>query len=136
MSLHSISNIQVRFHECDPLQIVWHGNYLKYFEVAREEFCTQHEISYLDVKKHGFSTPIVKSSCEHKLPLKYGDQFLVKTTFIPTLAAKMKFSYEVIMQEKIICTGETVQVFIKENNEMSLVNPPFFIDWKQKMGLI
>ena len=69
--LKSVSQLKVRFHECDPLQIVWHGNYLRYFEVAREEFCEQNGISYLDVQNYGFATPIVRSWCEHKLPLNY-----------------------------------------------------------------
>lgn len=134
--LSSKIELKVQFHECDPLQIVWHGNYLKYFEEAREDFCIQHGISYLDVKKFGFATPIVSSSCEHKLPLQYGDIFTVETTFKPTDAAKMMFSYKIKKSEKLICIGETVQVFLNEKRELVLTNPPFFLDWKIKMGLI
>ena len=131
-----VSNLKVRFNECDPLNIVWHGNYLKYFEDAREDFCIQHHISYLDAKAHGVSTPIVKSSCEHKLPLKYGDLFQVETTFIPTAAAKMIFNYRVLLGDKLVATGETVQVFLNEKGELLLNNPSFFLDWKKKMSLI
>ncbi len=134
--LTSKIELKVQFHECDPLQIVWHGNYLKYFEEAREDFCIQHAISYLDVKLLGFSTPIVSSSCEHKLPMQYRDVFTVETTFKPTDAAKMNFSYKIRIAEKIICVGETVQVFLNEKRELVLINPPFFLDWKKKMGLI
>lgn len=134
--LESSIQMKVRFHECDPLQIVWHGNYLKYFEEGREDFCIQHGISYLDMKKHGFSTPIVKSSCEHKLPLQYGDTFKVQTTFKPVDAAKLVFTYKLFKQDKIICIGETTQVFIDENKELVLINPSFFLDWKKKMDLI
>ena len=134
--LKSSVQLKVRFNECDPLQIVWHGNYLKYFEDAREDFCLQNGISYLDMKKQGYATPIVKSTCEHKLPLQYGDSFTVETTFQPVAAAKLVFTYQVIKDEKLICTGETIQVFLNENRELVLVNPPFFLDWKKKMGLI
>ena len=68
-------SLRVRFHECDPLQIVWHGNYLKYFEEGREDFCRKHGISYRDAQVHSIATPIAKSLCEHKLPLRYGDEF-------------------------------------------------------------
>ena len=68
-SLTSKLERRVQFYECDPLQIVWHGNYLKYFEEGREAFCREHGLSYLDAKKNGYATPIVKSTCEHKLPL-------------------------------------------------------------------
>lgn len=135
-SLHTISELKVRFHECDPLQIVWHGNYLKYFEEGREDFCREHGISYLDAKAEGFSTPIVKSSCEHKLPLKYSDAFEVHTHFINSAAAKMCFKYEIFKAGKLICTGETLQVFLDEKGQMALTNPPFFAEWKKKMGLL
>ncbi|MFD1095978.1 acyl-CoA thioesterase [Salegentibacter chungangensis] len=134
--LQSRIKLRVRFHECDPLQIVWHGNYLKYFEEGREDFARKHGISYLDVKEKGYATPVVKSQCEHKLPLMYGDEFVVETNFINSAAAKIIFSYRIFSEEKLICTGETVQVFTDEKGELVLNNPPFFIDWKKKMDLL
>lgn len=128
--------MQVRFHECDSLQIVWHGNYLKYFEEGREDFGKRHNISYLDAKRNGYATPVVKSVCEHKLPLSYGDEFEVVTTFINSEAAKIIFKYRILSSEKLICTGETVQVFTDKNSELVLTSPPFFLDWKKKMGMI
>lgn len=128
--------LKVRFHECDPLQIVWHGNYFKYFEEGREDFCKMHGISYLEAKSHGFSTPVVKTECEHKLPLKYGDKFEVETAFINSEAAKMIFQYQIFSSKKLICTGTTTQVFTNNNSELVLTNPPFFLDWKKKMGMI
>ena len=134
--LKSVSHLKVRFHECDPLQIVWHGNYLKYFEVAREEFCEQNGISYLDVQNYGFATPIVRSCCEHKLPLKYGDNFEVEVSFVNSSAAKMIFQYKVRRSGELICTGETTQVFTNKDSELVLVNPPFFAKWKSEKGLM
>jgi len=128
--------MKVRFHECDPLQIVWHGNYFKYFEEGREDFCKKNGISYLDAKSNGFATPIVKTQCEHKLPLKYADEFEVETRFINSEAARMIFQYKIFSSGKLICTGETTQVFTDKNSELVLNNPPFFLDWKKKMGLI
>lgn len=133
--LSTVSQFSVRFRECDPLQIVWHGNYLKYFEDAREEFCRKHGFSYLDIRERGYATPIVKSLCEHKLPLKYGDEFEVEVTFVPTPAAKMTFRYKITSKGKIIATGETVQVFLDKNGELVLTTLPFFAEWKNKMGI-
>ncbi len=131
------SEVRVRFTETDPLGIVWHGNYIQYFEDGREAFGRHHGISYLDQKRHNFSTPIVKSSCEHKLPLKYGDVATIKTTYVDSRAAKMIFKYEILNPEgKVVCTGETVQVFVELMGEMSLEIPDFFREWKEKVGLL
>ncbi len=130
------TSLKVRFYECDPLQIVWHGNYLKYFEEAREDFGRNHGISYNHAKDHGISTPIVKFQCDHMLPLKYWDSLEVETTFINSEAAKIIFEYRILKNGEIISTGRAVQVFLNENGKLLYNFPPFFLDWKQKMGLI
>ncbi|MFZ0489764.1 MAG: thioesterase family protein [Salegentibacter sp.] len=134
--LKSTTELRVRFHECDPMQIVWHGNYLKYFEEGAEDFGKQHGVSYLDMKKEGLLTPMVKSVCEHKSPLRYGDVFTVETTFVNSEAAKIQFSYKITSRGKLACIGQTIQVFTDEKGDLLLNNPQFFLDWKKKMGLL
>lgn len=129
--------IRVRFNETDPLGIVWHGYYITYFEDGREAFGRHHGISYLDIADSGYTTPIVKSSCEHKLSLRYGDVIRIETTIVDTPAAKMIFRYRIFdAKNEIACTGETVQVFLDNQGELMLTNPPFFEEWKRKVGLI
>ncbi|RDK88739.1 acyl-CoA thioester hydrolase [Marinirhabdus gelatinilytica] len=132
------NQIRVRFVETDPLGIVWHGNYIQYFEDGREAFGRHHGISYLDQKDQGFATPIVKSTSEHKLPLRYGDVATIKTIYVDSPAAKMIFRYEIYNPEnQLVCTGETIQVFVAlDSGELSLTLPEFFIDWKKKEGLL
>src|SRR6218665_465098 len=129
--------IRVRFNETDPLGIVWHGYYITYFEDGREAFGRKHGISYLDVFDSGFTTPIVKSTCEHKLSLRYGDVFRIETTIVNTPAAKMIYRFTIYdANNDIACTGETVQVFLDSKGELQRPNPPFFEAWKRKVGLL
>jgi acyl-CoA thioester hydrolase len=130
-------DIRVRFNETDPLGIVWHGYYITYFEDGREAFGRQHGISYLDILKTGYTTPIVKSTCEHKLSLRYGDVARIETTIVDTPAAKMIFRFTIYdSTNEIACTGETIQVFLDNQGELMLTNPPFYEEWKRKVGLI
>ena len=129
--------VRVRFNETDPLGIVWHGYYITYFEDGREAFGRKHGLSYLDVHKHGFTTPIVKSVCEHKLSLRYGDVARIETTIVDTPAAKMIFKYTIFdVNNEVACTGETVQVFLDNNGNLALNNPPFYEEWKRRVGLL
>jgi acyl-CoA thioester hydrolase len=129
--------IRVRFNETDPLGIVWHGYYITYFEDGREAFGRHHGISYLDIANSGYTTPIVKSTCEHKLSLRYGDVFRIETTIVDTPAAKMIYRFTIFdSKNEIACTGETVQVFLDKEGELMLTNPPFYEEWKRKVGLI
>lgn len=129
--------IRVRFNETDPLGIVWHGHYITYFEDGREAFGRHHGISYLDVFDSGFTTPIVKSICEHKLSLRYGDVARIETTIVDAPAAKMIFRYKIFdTNNEIACTGETIQVFLDSKGELMLTIPPFYEEWKRKVGLL
>ena len=50
--------VKVRFSEVDPIRMVWHGNYIKYLEDAREAFGHRYGISYLQISGHGYYAPI------------------------------------------------------------------------------
>lgn len=129
--------VNIRFNEVDSLGIVWHGHYISYFEDGREAFGLLHGIDYLTVQRAGYTTPIVKSTCEHKLPLRYGDACRIETTLVDTPTAKLIFRYRIFnTHNQLVCTGETVQVFLDKENSLVLNTPAFITDWKKKMGLL
>lgn len=135
LSLHSSLEIPVRFHEVDAMNIVWHGHYIKYFELGREALAIEHGFSYLSVYELGFMTPVVKSTCEHKSSLKYGDIALIETTWTEFQSAKLVFSYRIYRKaDRVLCaTGETIQVFTNKSGELQLVVPSFFENLKSEM---
>lgn len=135
--LSSINEVKIRFSEVDSLRIVWHGHYLKYFEEGREAFGAKYGIGYQDVFDHGLLTPLVKTSCEHKRPLEYGDTAVVETIFRDCEAAKICFDF-IIRSKKtgeIACTGSTMQVFLNTQRELLLTPPEYFLKWKNSVGL-
>jgi acyl-CoA thioester hydrolase len=134
--LQQKTTFRVRFNETDPLGIVWHGHYITYFEDGREDFGRHHGISYLDLQREGFYTPIVKCVCDYKSPLRHGDEAVIESTFINQSAAKIVFKYKIMHSSgRLIATGETVQVFTDTQGELQLTNPAFFEAWKRERGL-
>jgi acyl-CoA thioester hydrolase len=133
------TEIAVRFNEADPLGIVWHGHYIRYFEDGREAFGNSHGLSYLDFYKQGFVVPIVKVDCDYKRSLRYGDRVLVESRFVPCEAAKIVFEYTLynVKTNELVAKGSSLQVFLdKETSSLQLTNPPFFHEWKKQHGLI
>jgi len=129
------TEIRVRFNEADPLGIVWHGHYIRYFEDGREDFGNHYGISYLDFFNQGLVVPVVQVDCSFKKSIRYGDTVVVETLFIPCEAAKIKFSYRIFNQKtrELVATGGSVQVFLdREHSLLQLVNPPFYEEWKKK----
>ena len=136
--LISTIELKVRFNEVDPLGIVWHGHYIRFFEDGREAFGEQHGITYMDIYRQGFVAPIVKINCDYKKSLVYGDIALVETKFVNHPAAKIIFDYKIFLPKTMetIAEGTSVQVFIEKNSkELQFLAPPFFQEWKQMQKL-
>lgn len=132
------ATINVRFHECDPLGIVWHGNYLRYFEIGREAFADKYRFNYQYFYDMGVSTPLIHMDTNFKKPLRYRDVAIVETSFKKTDAAKIIFLYTIRHEKtgEIICTGSTTQVFVTNKDmELLLTVPEFITDWMQEVGL-
>jgi acyl-CoA thioester hydrolase len=133
--IKTTTEVIVRFNETDPLGIVWHGHYIRYFEDGREDFGRHYGIGYLDLLKNGFVMPVVHVDCSFKKSLRYGDTVIIETNFINCDAAKIKFTYRLFNKETrdLVATGNSVQVFLeKEHSTLQLLNPPFFEEWKRK----
>ena len=133
--LQTETEVLVRFNEADPLGIVWHGHYIRYFEDGREDFGKRYGIGYLDFYDNGFVIPIVNVDCSFKKSLRYGDTVIVETEFIPCDAAKIKFSYRLFNKntKELVATGNSVQVFLDRlHSVLQLQNPVFFEEWKRK----
>jgi acyl-CoA thioester hydrolase len=133
------TEILVRFNEADPLGIVWHGHYIRYFEDGREAFGKEHGLGYLDMYKQGFITPVVKVDCDYKKSLRFGDKVIVETIFEPCDAAKLKFNYRLFnaATNDLVAVGTSVQVFLdKDESILQLNNPAFFEEWKKQHALI
>ncbi|MEO6306094.1 MAG: thioesterase family protein [Bacteroidia bacterium] len=132
-SLSHTTNVHVRFSECDPLQIVWHGNYVKYFEDGRENFGKAHNFTYLEIyTKNGLSVPLIHLEMDYKKSASFGDTLRVETTLIDDPAAKIVFGYKIYnSNNELVCTGKTIQAFVNmEKKELQITMPPFFEKWK------
>lgn len=134
-----ISRIEfpVRFSEVDLMQIVWHGNYIKYMEEGREDFGRKYGISYMEIRDQGYMAPLVSIHCDYKKTMAYEDRIIVETSFKDSEAAKLIYTFRIFRasDNELVATGESVQVFLDMNRELVLTIPPFFETWKKKWGI-
>lgn len=130
------TEIKIRFSEVDSMGIVWHGNYIKYFEDGREAFGNKYHINYLHFHKKGVMIPLVNINCDYKKPLIYGDTAIIETRFVNSQSAKLLYEYTIYSKSsnEVVATGSSVQVFLDTNMELLLDFPPFFLEWKKKHG--
>lgn len=134
-TLQHTTELEVKFSEADPLGIVWHGHYIRYFEDGREAFGKEYGLKYLDFYRSNIVVPIVSIHCDYKRILRYGHKIRLETTYEDTPAAKLLFHYKVFdaATNEQVASGSSVQVFMhRDTLELMLYLPQFMTDWKKK----
>lgn len=129
------TEIKVRFSEVDSMQVVWHGEYVRYFEDGRETFGLLYPgIGYMDFYSNGYTAPIVDLQLQYLRPLSINDTATVEIRYIETESAKLCFEYEIRKNSdgEIVARGRSVQVFIDAMGSLCLTNPAFYEEWKNK----
>lgn len=122
--------IDVPFHDCDPMQVVWHGNYARYFEVARCELLRKIDYDYHAMQDSGYCWPIVDMRTKYISSAVFSQKILVKAELVE-YENRLKINYLITCVDtgKKLTKGYTVQVAVDlANQEMQYVSPSDFID--------
>ncbi|MBS4042216.1 MAG: acyl-CoA thioesterase [Chitinophagaceae bacterium] len=136
--LETQTNIRVRYAETDQMNVVYHGNYAQYFEVARAECIRQFEFTYKEMEALGVMMPIVDIQIKFLRPAHYDDLLTIKTQLreLPT-THKIEFHHEVYNEKQELLTiGKVVLYFIDVKTKARTTMPkvmieklqPFFVD--------
>jgi acyl-CoA thioester hydrolase len=112
--LETQTQIRVRYAETDQMNVVYHGNYAQYFEVARAEAIRECGLTYKEIEALGVMMPIVELQTKFLRPAHYDDLLTVKTILKElTKDHKIEFYHEVYNQEnKLLTIGKIVLYFI------------------------
>ena len=122
--------LQVRFHEVDSYSVVWHGHYISWFEVGRNDLTERFGMGPLQLKEHRLLAPVVALDCQFKFPACFGDFLTVQTTLERTDVAKLIFCYRVLHQGdgKVLATGSTTHVLTDLSGTLLYRVPPHILE--------
>jgi len=136
--LHATIKRQVRFEEVDSIGIVWHGRYPGYFEEGRVALGNRYGVSYSDFIRNKLPAPIRQLGVDYFEPLFFEDEIEIEAILHWSEAARINYEYIIRRDEKVVCTGYTVQLMLDESFELLLSPPPFYVDFmeKWKKGLL
>jgi acyl-CoA thioester hydrolase len=109
------TKVRVRYAETDQMGVVYHSNYIVWFEVGRVELLRQLGFSYHDMEKQDDThIAVVDVRCRYKAPARYDDLITVRTRLIHVRDSLLHFGYELVRDadEKLLAEGETVHIVI------------------------
>ncbi|MDR2096826.1 MAG: acyl-CoA thioesterase [Treponema sp.] len=120
----------VEFYDLDPMQVVWHGNYIKYFEKARCALLDKIGYGYPAMLASGYAFPVTNVSVKYISSLRIGDRVQARA-FLDEYENCLKIKYELYnAQTGELCTkGVSTQMAYNIASASScFVSPQIFID--------
>ena len=105
--------VRVRYAETDKMGVVYHANYLIWFEIGRTEFCRVRGFAYSDMEENEDAFLVVAESyCRYKASARYDEELIVRTHITELRRRSLRFGYEIVRASDglVIAEGETGHV--------------------------
>lgn len=119
------TRIQIPFYDLDPMGVVWHGNYLKYTEIARANLMDKIGYSYLEMKEDNVVYPIAKMDLKY-IKSAILNQKLILHAELTEYEPAIKVSYTFIDEDtnEIIFKANSMQICVDVNTNESIYIAP------------
>jgi acyl-CoA thioester hydrolase, YbgC/YbaW family len=134
MGISSKTHLRVRYAETDKMGVVYHSNYLIWFEVGRSELFRELNLPYTLLEEQGLALAVVEASCRYRKPTHYDDELVVVTELESISSKLVNFSYRVYCQETLMAEGKTKHMFI--NSDGRAANARKYAIWPRLQALI
>ena len=109
------ARVRVRYAETDQMGVVYHANYLVWFEVGRVELMRQKGLDYKRLEiDDGCYIVVVEANARYKAPARYDDELIIRAAVTLVRGPVIRFSYQILRAEDnlLLCEGHTVHVVI------------------------
>jgi len=113
----SEARVRVRYAETDQMGVVYHSNYLIWFEVGRVEFMRQLGLDYKRMEvEEGCGIAVVDVHARYRAPARYDDELVIQTILLAARGAVIRFGYRILRAEDrlLLCEGETAHVVVAD----------------------
>jgi acyl-CoA thioester hydrolase len=120
----SETRFRVRYAETDQAGVVYHSNYLIWFEVGRVELCRDYGFNYRDMETEAEALlPVIEARVSYRAPARYDDEIVVRTRIIELRSRLIGFAYEILRANDgtLLAEGQTRHVVMnREGRAKSL----------------
>ena len=123
------TKIRVRYGETDQMGVVYHANYVKYFEIGRTEWLRCYGITYKETEEKGIIMPVISLQVNYKKSAVYDEVIQVKTSLLRLPKASIEFAYEITnIAGDILATGSTILAFVDADKNRPTRCPKFLLE--------
>lgn len=121
--------LDAQFYDLDPMAVVWHGNYARFFEQARSALLDKIGYNYAEMRDSGLMWPIVDMRIKYVASIRFPQRFAV-TAALKEYENRIKIDYLVHDNDnKVFTKASTVQVAVDVvTGDLMLVSPQILIE--------
>ena len=109
--LQSRALVTVRYAETDMMGIVYHANYLPWFEVARTQLLREQGFPYRQLEADGYRIPVLEVAAKFVRPALYDDTLEILAVIREKPLLRIRIEYEVRRGEELLATGSSAHAF-------------------------
>ncbi len=120
--------IHIPFHDIDAMEVVWHGHYAKYLEIARCALLDKLHYNYPDMRASGYAWPVIDMRIKYIRPLHF-QQHITVDVAISEYEHRLRMDYVIRDTDtsERLCKAHTLQVAVDmSTRELCYVTPPIF----------
>ena len=129
----STREIQLLYADTDMMGVIYHANYLKYFELGRTGLIEDIGYRYVDMENTGYYAPVYDIQITYKNPLRYGDRGFVKTWVDYSDGIKTIYAYSIVNGDEEVCAvGTSTHIIVRKDNFKPTSFKKAFPEWYQK----
>lgn len=122
--------IEVRYQETDQMGVVYHANYLVWFEIGRTKYVEQLGFSYAEMEKHHVVSPVIDAQVSFKKPVRYGEQASVITWIEKYDGIRTVYGYRIVGGDgETAVTGTSEHVIVDRDTFRPLSLRKAFPEW-------
>jgi len=121
-ALPEVLRVRVAFADTDAMGVVWHGNYLRWFEMARTELMRPTELPYPALVGRGIHLPVIEALVRYRKPARYDDLLIVRIGRIHAGGVRLRLDYRIECDDTLIVDGHTEHAFTDASGRV--IRPP------------
>ncbi|MRR17219.1 MAG: acyl-CoA thioesterase [Deltaproteobacteria bacterium] len=132
----NITKVRVIYADTDAMGIVYHTNYIRWFEMGRNEIMRQLGVSHSELERLGLNLPLTKVSCHYLAPAKYDDMVTIETKFDYIKRASIRFNSKIWdeNQEKVLAEGYTIHACTNNEGKIRRI-PKLLLELTEKYNI-
>ena len=118
------TRVRVRYAETDQMGVVYHANYLVWFEVGRAELIRQMGLDYRSMEQEEQAAiAVVEAMVRYKAPARYDDELVVRTHITGVRGPVIRFAYAIhrVSDDLLLCEGSTTHVVVDREMKKSMM---------------